>query len=116
MFESMGEQSDFLRQINNIPVNAQVGQRVGLGINRPIASRTNTEEGERKTQYVGDMSGDEYHAKQTNFDTHLTYRLLDSWAHVGNFGMHYISQVLKQVARDQLMIGWNGETAAPVLV
>ncbi len=112
MFESMGEQADFLKQINNIPVTAQVGERVGLGINRPIASRTNTEEDERKTKYVGELKPDEYHAKQTNFDTHHTYRLLDSWTHVANFGKHYVSQVLKQIARDQLMIGWNGKTAA----
>lgn len=112
MFESMGEQSDFLRQINHIPVTAQVGQKVGLGINRPIASRTNTDENERKTEYVGGLKADDYHAKQTNWDTHLSYRLLDSWAHVSNFAEHYINQVLKQIARDQMMVGWNGETAA----
>lgn len=114
LFQSLGEQADFLGQVNHIPVTAQVGQKIGLGINKPIAGRTDTEaeNGQRKTRYVGELSGDEYHAKQTNFDTHLPYRLVDSWAHAGDFAQIYINQILKQIARDQLMVGWNGETAA----
>lgn len=112
LFAALGENADFLKQVNHIPVDAQVGQKVGLGVNRPIAGRTNTDLSERKTKYVGDLSGDDYHCKQTNFDTHISYRLMDSWAHAGKFGQTYINQVVKQIARDVLMIGWNGESAA----
>lgn len=114
LFGAMGESADFLKQVNHIPVEAQVGQKIGLGIGRPIASRTNTDLKERQTQYAGDLKGDEYHCKQTNFDTHIPYRLMDSWAHAGNFGRTYANQVVKQISRDVLMVGWNGESAAAV--
>ena len=65
LFAALGESADFLKQINNIQVTAQVGQKIGLGIGRPVASRTNTDDKERKTSYVGTLKGDEYHCKQT---------------------------------------------------
>ena len=114
LYSAMGDNADFLKQINHIPVEAQVGQKIGLGIGRPIASRSNTDLEDRKTSYMGDLEGDEYHCKQTNFDTHIPYRLMDSWAHAGNFGKKYVEQFVRQIARDQLMIGWNGERAAAV--
>lgn len=112
LFAAMGENADFLKKINHVPVDAQVGDKIGLGISRPIAGRTNTDENERSTKYVGNLDGDSYHAMQTNFDTHLKYSLMDSWAHTGKFKELYIAQVMKQVARDVLMVGWNGESAA----
>jgi len=112
LFKALGENAEFLSNINHVPVDAQVGDKVGLGVSRPIAGRTNTEENERKTKYVGDLNPDEYHCKQTNFDTHISYRLMDSWAHTGEFTKLYIKQVMQQISRDVLMIGWNGRTAA----
>ena len=63
------EKSAFLKEVNHVPVTAQLGQRVGIGVNRPVASRTDTSIEERATSYVADMSGDTYHAVQTNSDT-----------------------------------------------
>ena len=53
LFAALGENADFLKQVNHIPVDAQLGQKIGLGVNRPIAGRTDTEQSERKTKYVG---------------------------------------------------------------
>lgn len=111
---TLGEQADFLKRIGQIPVTAQVGEKIGLGIGKPIASRTNTDEEERQTRYVGEVDADPYHCKQTNTDTHLKYSLMDSWAHLDDFGAIYSTQLAKQVARDTIMVGWHGETAAPV--
>lgn len=111
-FEKVGENSDFLKQINQIVVTAQIGERLGLGIGKPIASRTKTNERERQTRYAGEVSGDGYNAAQTNYDTNLPYKLIDSWAHLKDFSATYSRQIAKQVARDRLMIGFNGETAA----
>lgn len=107
-FERVGENADFLKNVNQIMVNAQIGERLGLGIGKPIASRTKTEDKERQTRYTGDG----YHAIQTNYDTNLPYKLMDSWAHLNDFKTVYSNQIAKQVARDRLMIGFNGETAA----
>lgn len=113
LFASLGENADFLSRVNHVLVDAQLGEKIGLGVNRPIAGRTNTDQGERKTRYLGDLDGDQYHCQQTNFDTHISYSLMDSWSHTGNFSKLYISQVMKQIARDSLMVGWHGEIAAP---
>jgi P2 family phage major capsid protein len=111
-YEMVGEKADFLKRLNQITVTAQLGQKIGLGVSRPIASRTNTDEEERQTRYVGELDGDNYHCHQTNYDTHLKYNLMDSWAHLEDFNTIYASQLARQVARDRLMIGWHGETAA----
>ncbi|WP_298613250.1 phage major capsid protein, P2 family [uncultured Thiothrix sp.] len=113
-YELVGEQADFLKQINQVSVSAQLGQKLGLGVSSPIASRTNTDDEERQTRYVGDLQADDYHCVQTNYDTHLKYSLLDSWSHLVDFATVYANQLAKQVARDRLMIGWNGEQAATV--
>ena len=47
-----------------------------------------------------------------NFDTHISYRLMDSWAHTGDFNAIYSRQIVKQIAHDMMMIGWNGVDAA----
>ena len=109
---TVSERADFLKGINHIPVIAQVGQRVGIGVSRPIASRTDTDVEERQTRYVADLSGDTYNAVQTNFDTHISYRTLDAWAHMADFGKIYSSHLALQTARDRLMIGFNGELSA----
>lgn len=112
LYQTLGESADFLKKINQFTVDAQVGQRIGLGVGKPIAYRVDTEENERESRYVGDLIGDEYHCQQTNYDTHLRYSLMDSWAHVDDFSLLYTVQVTQQVARDSLMIGWCGERAA----
>lgn len=110
----VAERAEFLKQVNHVPVDAQIGQRVGIGVSKPLASRTNTDIDERKTQDMADMTGDEYRCMQTNTDTHISYRTLDSWAHMDGFMQKYNDSLSLQKARDRLMIGFNGETAAPV--
>lgn len=111
-YGAVGEKADMLSRINQISVTAQLGQKIGLGVGRPIASRTNTEDHERQTNFVGKQEADDYFCKQTNYDHHLPYRLVDSWAHLTDFAAIYSGQIIKQVARDTLMVGWNGESAA----
>lgn len=108
LVEQMGESSDFLKQINIIGVGEQKGQKLGLGVGSPVASRTNTDTKERETAYVGSLEPNDYEAKQTNFDTHISYRTMDAWAKFPDFARRYRLAVLKRVALDRLMIGWNG--------
>lgn len=113
-FSKAAEKAGFLKEVNHILVDAQNGQRIGIGVSKPIASRTDTDIEERKTRYVADLSGDEYNAVQTNFDTHISYRTLDAWAHLTNFNQIYANHLDMQAARDRLMIGFNGVEAAKV--
>lgn len=110
--DKMGESSAFLNVINLFPVIEQKGQKLGLGVGAPIASRTNTATKDRETAYVGSLDSDLYECKQTNFDTHISYRTLDAWAALDNFNERYRKAVLQRVSLDRIMTGWNGTSAA----
>ncbi len=110
--DRMGESSALLNQINIFPVTEQKGQKLGLGVGAPIASRTNTDNKDRETAYVGSLDGDQYECKQTNFDTHISYRTLDAWAQLDDFQERYRKAVLQRVSLDRIMTGWNGTSAA----
>lgn len=113
MSRRWGEKSDFLKKINIAGVTEQKSQKLGLGVGSPIASRTDTDNKDRETAYVGSLNPDDYEAKQTNFDTHLSYRVMDAWAATdGNFKVMYRKAVMQRMALDRIMIGWNGTSAA----
>ena len=112
LYSKMGENADFLKRINHAYVDAQLGEKLGLDVSRPIASRTNVSIQERSTRDLSSLDSDKYYAAKTDFDTHIPYAKLDAWAHLANFADMYKGQVIKQIARDVLMIAWNGETAA----
>ena len=46
------ENSGFLSKINVVPVNEKQGQKLGLGVANPIASRTNTTQNRRQPRSV----------------------------------------------------------------
>ena len=112
LVERQGESADLLKKINVVGVTEQKGQKLGLGVGSPIASRTDTNSKERETAYVGSLMPDEYDCKQTNFDTHIGYRTLDMWAGLPNFKQLYRKAVIKRMALDRIMVGWNGTSAA----
>lgn len=112
LVKQMGHSNAFLNEINVMPVDQQQGQKLGLGVGSPIASRTDTKDKERETSYVGELNPDEYDCKQTNFDTHIGYSTMDAWAIFDDFGERYRQAVMKRVALDRIMTGWNGIQAA----
>lgn len=110
--DQMGEKSDFLKKINIVGVTEQSGQNLGLGVGTPIASRTDTDNKDRETAYVGSLKPNDYDCKQTNFDTHIKYNVLDAWAAFPDFDARYRKAVMNRMALDRMMIGWNGISAA----
>ncbi|WP_021024754.1 phage major capsid protein, P2 family [Comamonas sp. B-9] len=108
------ESSAFLKKINIVPVDEMSGDRLGLGIAGPIASRTDTSgNGERKAKEVHDLKDKTYECKQTNYDTALRYNTLDMWAKFKNFQTKLSDAIVNQCALDRIMIGFNGTHAAP---
>lgn len=108
----LGESSAFLSQINMVVVEEQSGEVLGLGVSGTIAGRTNTDTTDRETRDPTSLDKNEYTCKQTNFDTHVRYQKLDMWAKLANFQALMRDQILKQQARDIIMVGWNGKLAA----
>src|SRR3546814_11266213 len=58
--EKIQESSDFLSEINIVGVPQQSGDKVGVTVTRPIASRTNTGAGNRRTRSEARRVGNEW--------------------------------------------------------
>lgn len=110
--EVIQQSSEFLGKVNIVTVTQQEGAKVGMGVTRPIASRTLTNSGtgvKRKPIDPTDTSDrGRYFCAQTNSDTAIKYGKLDMWAHKPEFQTLYRDTIAKQQGRDRIMIGWNG--------
>lgn len=106
------EQADFLVAINVIGVDQQTGEVLGMDAGGPVAGRTNTTTTDRQPRDPLALDGRTYLCHQTNFDTFIKYAKLDVWAKFQDFQTRLRNIVMQQVARDRLMIGWNGTSAA----
>ena len=106
--------SDFMSRINVVPVAAQQGDRVGVGVGRSLAGRTNTAGGNRRNPTDPSASDkiDQYFCKKTDYDYAWGYTLLDAWAHRPEFQQLVRDAVLVQKAEDVITIGFNGTSAA----
>lgn len=110
--ERIQQSSEFLSKINIHLVAEQSGQAVGLGISRPIASRTNTNQADRQAADPTELDGRAYFCRQTNFDTAIKYAKLDQWAKFANFYERFRSVIIKRQALDRIIIGFNGTSVA----
>ncbi|CCA91326.1 phage major capsid protein, P2 family [Novosphingobium sp. PP1Y] len=112
--EKIQESSDFLSEINIVGVPQQTGQKVGVTVTRPMASRTDTAGGNRRTPTDPTDTGDNgsYFCRQTNYDHAIKYAKLDAWRHKPQFQTLLRDVILKQQGRDRIMIGFNGTSAA----
>lgn len=107
------ESSAFLRSINMIGVTEMKGEKLGLGISGPIASRTNTDAAERATRSVESIDNNGYECKKTDYDTHIKYSVLDAWAKFPDFQTRLRDLIVNRQSLDRIMIGFNGTSAAP---
>lgn len=108
----MQESSDFLGRINISGVTEKSGEKLGLGIGGPIARRTDTDSADRPTSDPTSLDDQGYDCKQTNYDTHIKYSKLDSWAKFPDFQKRIRDVIVKRMALDRIMIGFNGTSAA----
>ena len=107
------EASGLHKSINIIGVEQQEGEALLLGVNGPIASRTNTKSGGRRNPADrSDLSKDTYTCKQTNFDSAFPYALIDAWAKFPDFQVRLSGSITERQALDRIMIGFNGTSAA----
>lgn len=106
------ERADFLQQINVVGVSQQTAEVIGLGATGPVAGRTDTTLADREPRSIHGKNKRSYLCRQTNFDTYITYAELDRWAKFPDFQARLRNIILDQIARDRLMIGWNGTSAA----
>lgn len=107
------ESNALLGRINIIGVDEQTGEALEIGINGPVASRTNTKAGKRRNPGERhSLTKDSYACVQTNFDTSFLYATVDQWAKFPDFQVRLSSAIVTRQGLDRLTIGWNGKTAA----
>lgn len=106
------ESSEFLSLVNMIGVRELTGEKLGLGVSGPIASRTNTETTDRAPRAVETLENTAYLCKKTDYDTKIKYALLDAWAKFPDFQTRLRDLIIKRQALDRMLIGFNGTSAA----
>ncbi len=110
---AMQESSEFLNRINIIPVDEMQGEKLGLSLSGPIASRTNTADKDRQTRDLTAINARGYHCQQTNYDSHLKYALIDAWAKFPDFQIRVARMLAQRQALDRMRIGFNGTSIEP---
>jgi P2 family phage major capsid protein len=106
------ESNTLLQKVNVITVTEQEGESILLGVNGPIASRTNTKGGNRRNPLDRSLlTKDSYSCKQTNFDSAFPYQLIDAWARFPDFQVRLSKAITERQALDRIMIGFNGKSA-----
>lgn len=106
------ESSDFLSRINISPVTEMQGDKLGLGVSGPAASRTDTTTKDRQTRDISGLDSRGYQCVKTNSDTHITYAKLDAWAKFADFQTRVRDLIVRRQALDRMLIGWHGVTIA----
>ena len=106
------QSSAFLGLINIIGVEEMEGEKIGLGVSGPIASRTDTTKRERQTRDMSALDNQKYRCEKTDYDTHSRYQQLDAWAKFPDFQARLRDSIIIRQALDRIMIGWNGEKVA----
>jgi P2 family phage major capsid protein len=106
------ESSGFLMNVNSIPVDELVGEKIGLTVGTTIASRTDTTSADRVATDPTSLDSNQYECKKTNFDTAIRYNTIDLWAKFPDFQTKMRNAIIEQQGRDRLMIGWHGNSAA----
>ena len=107
------ENADFLKKINIMGVSELEGEKLGLDVSGPFASRTDTDKARRMPTQVGQgLDSTKYRCEKTDFDSFIKYNTIDSWAKFPDFQKRCTDAVTRQIARDRLMIGFNGTSVA----
>ncbi|KVX12177.1 capsid protein [Burkholderia ubonensis] len=106
------ESSAFLKNINVLPVTELEGEKLGLSVSGPIASRTDTTKAARQPVDPTALDSSRYRCEKTDYDTAIPYRKLDAWAKFPDFQQRIRDVIINQNALDRIMTGWNGVKAA----
>lgn len=112
--DRLQETNEFLQMINVIGVTEQEGAVLGVGVEDSIAGRTDTSGGARRNPQAMGKPDEKfrYLCKKTDFDWSQRYALIDAWAHRPEFQTIMRDSILNRQARDRILIGFNGTSAA----
>lgn len=103
------QSTEFLQLINMPMVTDIAGEKVFSGMQRSITGRKKT----GRFRALANPGGGKYTCVDTDSGVIIPWKTADTWARMGGqFLALYGAYVQKQIALDQLMIGWNGVSVA----
>jgi P2 family phage major capsid protein len=105
------QSSEFLKLINIIPVNEMMGRKSAWASLAPLpaAPTPMPTRAPQKESAVDETAT----CAQTNYDTHIKYNTLDSWAKFADFAARVSAVRLQRCALDRIMIGFNAPARPP---
>ena len=112
LHDAISQEVSFLQRINIVPVDELKGQKVLGGVSGLLGKRTNTDDNDRETQEVLTLGKKDYELFFTEYDVHLKYATIDSWAKFKDFQQRYGKWVRKAIGLARIRTGWLGTSAA----
>ncbi|WP_444901706.1 phage major capsid protein, P2 family [Microbulbifer sp. SSSA007] len=110
--DAIVESHEFLQEINVLPVDEIKGEKVLGSVTGLVGKRTDTENEDRQTSEVLSLGSKSYELFPTEFDTHLRWVTIDSWAKFPDFSKRYGEWLRKAIALARIRTGWLGTHAA----
>lgn len=114
LVELIQKSSSFLTKIAFETVVNQEGDKVGVGVTRPIAGRVNTRGGTRRTPTdpTDTSDGGRYRCEQSFYDHAISWERLDAWRHKPEFQTLIRDIIVKRQGLDRILIGFHGTSVA----
>lgn len=114
LVELIQKSSAFLQKIAFETVVNQEGDKVGIGVTRPIAGRVNTRGGTRRTPTdpTDTSDGGRYRCEQSFYDHAISWERLDAWRHKPEFQQLIRDVIVKRQGLDRILIGFHGTSVA----
>lgn len=109
---ALQESSSFLGRINMQGVDELQGEKLGLNLSGPVASRTDTTSKERQPRDLSTLDDNGYHCRKTDYDSFIRYDKLDAWRRFPDFQLRIANLLVQRQALDRIMIGFNGTSIA----
>ncbi|MGP3147245.1 phage major capsid protein, P2 family [Serratia bockelmannii] len=106
------DSSELLKKVNLIGVNEMEGDKILLGVRGPLASTNSSNTDRREPRSADTLDDDKYRCEQTNTDTFIAYSKIDAWAKFPDFQARLSNEIVKRIALDRIMVGFNGTSHA----
>ena len=116
LIELLQKQTNFLSKISFETPIQQEGEKVGVGVTRPIAGRTAATYASPRRPIDPTDTADRgrYRCQETFYDYAIKWAKLDAWRHKPEFQQLIRDVILKRQALDRVLIGFHGTSIAAV--
>ena len=114
LMDKIVESAAFLQRINVIGVEQLTGEKILGSVSGLLGKRTDTDNNDRQTSDPLGLSANGYVCAKTEYDVHIKYGTIDSWAKFPDFNDRFMRYVRTAIAHARMKHGFYGTQAAAV--